>query len=269
MPASEAQLAIDVALLQELSPKDASGASPLPWSNLGKWTSGSDYRAAAAALARDLGNAVQLQPTDHVLDLACGYGASLALWESGFRVQVCDAVEGQQRCTAWLRQQTPGCLRHLHEGWLETFEPEPASYDVLLCVDAAYHFATPEHFPLQLHRWLRPGGRFAFHTLVLKEAQRPTRWKTLLQQAQLVELAPRITWEHAWEAGQWDRVTVEDLTRFVLGGFPVFVQNRRAELSWRNRMSRGWAKIVLTAWLCRVLQQEGRVQYVRISGRKR
>ncbi len=271
MRASEADLAIDVSLLQDWPPEASgrpSGAPLLPWSNLGLWTAGPEYRTAAAALARDLAAAVNLQAGDRVLDLACGYGASLALWGTEFGVQACDAVEAQRRCTDALQHPPPEALQHLYTGWLEDLVLPEAAYDVVLSVDAAYHFADPATFPTFLQHRLRPQGRFAFHTLALAEDVRSTRWAPVLRQAAIRNPAPVSVWQQAWASDVWDKIEVVDQTDAVLGGFPDFVRRRAQQLPWRRKVSKGWSKVVLTAWLCRALRKEGQVRYVRIAGRR-
>ena len=72
------------------------------WSNLGLWRSGqSDYRTAAQALALQLAEQMRLQAASSLLDVACGYGASLNVWHE-MGIHEITGLEPQTACVqAW------------------------------------------------------------------------------------------------------------------------------------------------------------------------
>ncbi|MEL0028616.1 MAG: hypothetical protein VW625_08170 [Perlucidibaca sp.] len=57
----------------------------------------------------------------------------------------------------------------------------------------------------------------------------------------------------------------ESLDHEVLDGFADFVARRRQALSWSARLTPGWAKISLTARLCRWMRTQGLVGYSLLS----
>ena len=86
MPSSTPRPVVDPALLNSVG----SGAR---WTNLGFWREARTYEEAATELARRVGRAAGLGPNDVVLDVACGYGDSLALWGRAFGVKRAIRIE--------------------------------------------------------------------------------------------------------------------------------------------------------------------------------
>jgi cyclopropane fatty-acyl-phospholipid synthase-like methyltransferase len=58
----------------------------------------SSYPEACQTLATHLADRLQLKSNDRVLDLGCGQGASLLLWQQHYHVQQLCAVELQAEC---------------------------------------------------------------------------------------------------------------------------------------------------------------------------
>ena len=120
------------------------------WGNLGDWTATTEYGQACRQLALRVGQAAKLQPQDHVLDLACGDGASLQLWPEVFGVRHVTGLEYRARCVDSIRRQAPACLDAIVQGRFDVL-PAPAElpsrgFDAALCVDAAYHAASLDAF---------------------------------------------------------------------------------------------------------------------------
>jgi hypothetical protein len=72
------------------------------WNNLGNWANENDYGMACQALARLHGQAAQLRAGQHVLELACGYGAAFELWKAEFKINKISALEYRPQCVAIL-----------------------------------------------------------------------------------------------------------------------------------------------------------------------
>lgn len=114
----------------------------LTWSNLGYWAQTSDYVEACRQLALLVGTAAQLVPDTKVLDLACGHGASLALWPQAFGVQHVTAIELRGDCIDAIQAAAPPALQAIHQASFDSLplpDALPAhTFDAVLCVDAAY-----------------------------------------------------------------------------------------------------------------------------------
>ena len=107
------------------------------WSNLGLWKTGQhDYRAAAHALAMQLATQMPLQAASSLLDVACGYGASLNVWHE-LGIADITGLEPQTACVqAWQTDRRFHC-------WHDTMQnlgqrAQGKSIDAIIAIDAAY-----------------------------------------------------------------------------------------------------------------------------------
>ena len=243
------------------------------WGNLGDWTATTEYGQACRQLALRVGQAAKLQPQDHVLDLACGDGASLQLWPEVFGVRHVTGLEYRARCVDSIRRQAPACLDAIVQGRFDVL-PAPAElpsrgFDAALCVDAAYHAASLDAFAAFAAQLLRPQGRIAFTTLLLpREERQPAlhnAWPMPFILAQAGIPAASVLSEEEVVAVLSRRgfadIGVEYLDAEVLQGFHGFIQRRRQELSWARKANAGWMKIQATAWLCGHLYRRHSLHY--------
>lgn len=253
----------------------------LPWANLGDWTTTSDYTQACRQLAWRVGHAAALQAGDHVLDMACGHGASLALWPEAFGAHRVSALELQTACIENIRQHPPQGLAALAQGRFDTLPAPavltPSSFDAAVCVDAAYHAASLEAFASFAAHLLRPQGRLAFTTLVLPDAPAHQQQmnKTLLRVVLAQAGIPAASLQSLGAITDilsrqgFAALTIEKMDTAVLHGFHTFVQRRRNELSWKRKVSADWLKIVASAWLCENVYESGALHYCLISATRR
>lgn len=239
------------------------------WSNLGYWQEGHrDYPRAAKALALQLAEQMDLQAADAVLDVACGYGASLNLWhEWGLREIV--GLEQQAACVAaWQDDARFQCLHGRMQDSVALVQGR--RFDALIAIDAAYQWELSTWLT-QAHALLHDNGRLGFHFLLLADdfVQRPRAqqaWtrrllrlvgvQTLLNQAQLQAALQTPT-------AHWQDVCITDLNREVLAGFGHYAQSLP-----RTPLGFDAFKIHATGWLCRHLYRQRSVRYVSVSLRK-
>lgn len=238
----------------------------LAWTNLGYWQQTQHYPTACRQMADHLAQAVALQPTDRLLDVGCGRGASLLHWQQQYKIQDITALEWQEKCVRHIQQQlttikiAQGSFLQLKQHFPQTF------FDVVLCIDAAYHSALFE-FASSVRAVLNSHGRFAFHYLVLSE-----RWQYLSkaqkkQYAYLLKVADvhidhlfsqQETIQQIEQAG-FRHVHIEDLTSEVFAGFARYIQQSSQKIRSLDAF-----KIQMTAKLCQKLYQDGLMCYVQI-----
>jgi len=133
--------------------------------NLGYWKPGTQsLPQACEGLVEKL---LEMIPdkTGSILDVACGKGAStrhLLRYYSSDRVTAVN-LSHKQLLTG--RLNAPGCGFLVMDAAKLAFAD--ASFDNILCVEAACHFITREDFLRECHRILKPGGRVVFSDLLL------------------------------------------------------------------------------------------------------
>lgn len=140
------------------------------WTNLGWWEAPTSspahptsYADAARGLAQRVGEAARLRPGDVVVDMACGYGDSLALWVSAFGAARVVGVEPNPVVAAAVRARIAawGLADRITvvPATAETFDlaEHAADATAVVCVDAAYHFRTRAAWLRAIARAAAPG----------------------------------------------------------------------------------------------------------------
>ncbi|KEC85810.1 MULTISPECIES: SAM-dependent methyltransferase [unclassified Acinetobacter] len=241
------------------------------WTNLGYWDEAtSSYPQACQQLAKRLAQAVQLTPHDRVLDLGCGQGASLKYWLEHYQIQDLEAVELQQQCVYKIHKQLPQikaihCQSFLNLNALLFTQP----FDVVLCIDAAYH-SDLNLFLNSVVPILNSKGRLGFHTLMLSDtvlnSKQKMKYKWLLKAADvdLKSLMTTTQINHALQQHGLEQIVIEDLSTSVLAGFSQYIVTRTKT----ERGGLDQIKIQMTAKLCQRLFEEGIVRYIQLSAVK-
>lgn len=246
----------------------------LAWTNLGFWKNTQNYREACCQLADHLARAVNLNSKDHLLDLGCGQGASLMHWLQHYQPKSLSAVELQSKCVNKIQKLIPE-INQIYSGSflnLKQFEFKQ-SFDVVLCIDAAYH-SNLNSFLDSVTPVLNSKGRLGFHYLMKADS---CQNMTVLQEQKYRYLlkAADVVWDNvpnekmlrnALEQQGFVDIQIEDLSETVLLGFSQYIQNQQDQ-----NQSRGLAnfKIQMTAKLCQQLYQAGYVRYIQITAIKK
>lgn len=246
----------------------------LAWSNLGFWQGQHNhYPQACQSLADQIAQSIQLKSTDRVLDLGCGQGASLLHWLTHYQIQQLGAVELQADCVKRIQKQLPQVQIHC-ESFLNLKALQLLnSFDVVLCIDAAYH-SHLNSFLDSASTVLNSKGRIAFHTLMWSE-----NWQncTYLQKQKYHYLlkSADVNWQHLMDQQQlmqilaqhdFTDIEIQDFSEPVLNGFAEYIETRKIE---KTAFDLAQLKINMTAKLCRKLYQDGLVRYIQISAVKK
>ncbi len=123
-----------------------------------------DFAAAAALLARRVATAAGVRDGQRVLDVGCGFGGTLADLNERFNDMELHGVNIDPRQLVRAREQVPARPGNRVEFVAADAcrLPYPdASFDVLLVVEAIFHFPGRDRFFAEARRVLRPGGRLA------------------------------------------------------------------------------------------------------------
>lgn len=242
--------------------------SQLAWSNLGLWQADRHYVAACQALAMQLADSIHLNSNDILLDLACGQGASLELWNKKYKIQNISAVELQKNHVLHIQKHTQFLNSIQCDSFLNlkvrTFEQQ---FSAVLCIDAAYH-VNLNAFIQSVKPLMQPNARLAFHTLIMDEAfLNLTFWQRkkymyVLKSADvnLADLQTQDTLQATLLQYGFTQVVVTDLTEQVLAGFADYIETADLNLTGLDGF-----KIKMTAKLCRKLCQDGWIRYVAVA----
>ncbi|CAM4194107.1 hypothetical protein F901_00861 [Acinetobacter dispersus] len=246
----------------------------LAWSNLGFWQDQHDhYPQACQSLADQIAQSIQLKSTDRVLDLGCGQGASLLHWIQHYHIQQLSAVELQSECVKRIQKQLPKVQIHCGS-FLNLKELQLLnSFDVVLCIDAAYH-SDLNSFLESAAPVLNSKGRIAFHTLMWSEnwqqcsALQKQKYRYLLKSADVncQQLMKQQQLAQTLAQQGFTDIEIQDFSEPVLNGFAEYIETQKNE---KSAFDFAQLKINMTAKLCRKLYQDGLVRYIQISAVKK
>jgi ubiquinone/menaquinone biosynthesis C-methylase UbiE len=172
-------------------------------SSWASWLLGDSFHPGGLALTKRLGQLMQLQPGQRLLDVAAGKGTSAIFLaqEFGCRVVGVDySTVVIAEATTNAEQAGLGDQVCFEQGDAEGLQFETGSFDAIICECAFCTFPDKSAAVLEFARVLRPGGRIGLSDLT-RTGTLPPELDTLL----------------AWVACIADALTVEDYAVYLEG----------------------------------------------------
>ena len=144
--------------------------------NVGYWLPGTvGLEDACRSLVRAHMDCVPSPGTvRQVLDAGCGLGSGSAEMARHFNQARVTAINLSEAQIAFARQQHPAVDFQVMDACRMTFPS--ARFDLVLSVEAVFHFNTRADFLKEAFRVLRPGGQLVFSDILFKSTEWVGKW---------------------------------------------------------------------------------------------
>ncbi|MBR8829126.1 MAG: class I SAM-dependent methyltransferase [Gomphosphaeria aponina SAG 52.96 = DSM 107014] len=120
-------------------------------------------------------NGARAEGKKRVLDVGCGWGATLKRLVENYGVEKCVGLTLSEAQVEWIKSFNEPKIEVKLESWADHCPEE--SYDAIISIGAFEHFAKPNISPSQkleiyrtffqrAHQWLKPGGWMSLQTIV-------------------------------------------------------------------------------------------------------
>jgi SAM-dependent methyltransferase len=137
------------------------------FSNYGYWDENTPNQKEACENLMEVMLAFLSERRGSVLDVACGLGATSRHFSRTFGAENITGVNISEKQLDTCRETAPGCRFLLMDA--TQLEFDDGMFDVVFCVEAAFHFRTRDRFLREAWRVLKPKGRLVLTDMLFTE----------------------------------------------------------------------------------------------------
>ncbi|KAA0082353.1 methyltransferase domain-containing protein [Mycolicibacterium sp. P9-64] len=207
------------------------------WLNIGYWKEARTYPDACRAMATLIGEAVDLNPADTVLDAGCGFAEQDVFFVQRFGVGRIVGIDitPQHIDVGQRRVQDMGLDDRIDltlGSALRTGHPD-GHFDKVVALESAFHFDTREDFFTEALRVLRSGGQLVLADMLPGVGQRPggllrrlARKRACLPSKNMYD---RISYAQRLEAAGFVDVSVRSIAGYTYPGMAKYIHHRVKE----------------------------------------
>ena len=183
--------------------------------NYGYWEPGIDSQPAACEnLVNKLLDFIP-NKQGRILDVGCGLGATTRTLLRYYAPANVVGINIDEKQLTTARQNAPGCTFLLMDATSLKFDD--ASFENIICVEAAFRFNTMDDFFREAFRVLKPGGRLVLCDILLDKPKTGVQTRLRILAGNYV--ADLESYRRRFEAVGFTQVQVVDATEACWGGF--------------------------------------------------
>lgn len=203
----------------------------------GFWDSGAEsVDLAVVKLTQRVAQETGIRAGTHVVDIGCGYGATARLLAKGYGARVIGfTLSKAQYEYALVRGKDPANPDIRLQDWFQNDLPD-ASIDVAISIESSEHMEDKPRFVSEVHRALKPGGRFAICAWIARPSPRPWEVRHLLEpicrEGRLPSMGDEHDYRRWFEDAGFTDIRFQDFTRNVKRTWPIIVGRMAKRLLW-------------------------------------
>jgi cyclopropane fatty-acyl-phospholipid synthase-like methyltransferase len=191
--------------------------------NVGYWDDGvSDLKGACERLMEELLGAFPSHE-GAALDVACGVGATTRYLCRYYEPPAVVGINISAKQIESCRKNAPGCTFKAMDA--ARLDLKDATFDRVICVEAAFHFESREDFLKEVRRVMKPGARITLSDILFRDTSLVEEWAIPAGN----DVKDLSTYLSHWQQAGFNDVRIEDVTEKCWRSFCRYMAGRHEE----------------------------------------